>query len=464
MVRTKIIATIGPACDDRKKIEKLIKAGVNVFRLNVKHNTLDWHKIRLERIRQVAEKLGVPIGVMVDIKGPELRIGKLKKGRIDLKRGETVRLGPKGQIVFENLSVLRELKKGQRILLDDGRIELEVIEGREDRVKAKVVAGGPLSSHKGVNLPETELMLPTISDQDLEAIRIAKKFQVDFVALSFVREKNDIRILKRVLEKERVNALIIAKIETASAIENFEEILSETDGVMVARGDLGVELPMEEVPFWQKYIINRCLGASKPVITATEMLSSMMENPRPTRAEVSDIANSVYDYSDAVMLSAETAIGKYPVKAVLVMRKTCEFIEGKLEPKGSDFIVHEQAAAMVLAAFDLVKESELSQSFKAFVVLTEEGKTARLLSSLRPKLPVLAITPVKTVQCQLCLSFGVESFYFDYRKDEVGKVVKSTIEFLKKKEKLKTGDKIVMIYGDDWRFPGRTNLVRIQEV
>ncbi len=468
MAKTKIIATIGPACDDKRTIEKLIKAGVSVFRLNFKHSSLRWHSARMKMIREVAARLNRPVGMMVDIKGPELRIGKLEGNQLEMKKGEEVFLAPQKQagktIIFESLPVLKELKKGERILLDDGRMELRVTKTLGGSIKARVINGGTLYSNKGVNLPETEVILPTLSDDDLKAISLAKKYQPDFVALSFVREGEDIKNLKRALEREGVDGLAIAKIERASAIENFEAILAEADGIMVARGDLGVELPIEEVPFWQKYIIQRCLKASKPVITATEMLSSMIEKERPTRAEISDIANSVYDRSDALMLSAETAIGQYPVQAVSVMRKTCEFIEEKLEPKESKGSAYDQTSVVVLAGFDLVEKSELPQHFAAFVVLTETGKTARILSSLRPKLPILAITPKKTVQCQLCLSFGVESFYFDYRKDEVGKAVKSTIEFLQKKRRLKTGEKVVMIYGDDWRFPGRTNLVRIQEV
>lgn len=382
MAKAKIIATIGPACDDKRTIEKLIKAGVSVFRLNFKHSSFRWHATRMQRIREVAEKLGLPIGLMIDLRGPEDRVEKPN----------------------------------------------------------------------------------TLFAEDLKALSLAKKYEADFIALSFVRDEEDILNLRRGLEKEDLSASIIAKIETQSAIEDFEKILLKADGIMVARGDLGVELPIEEVPFWQKYIIGRCLKVGKPVITATEMLLSMTQNPRPTRAEVSDIANSVYDYSDALMLSEETAIGKYPVEAVEMMRRTCEFIEKNLRPKGADFPVHEQTEAIVLAGFNLVRESELPHSFTAFVVLTEEGKTARILSSLRPNLPILAITPQKTVQRQLSLSFGVEPFYFDYRKEEVGKAVKSTVEFLQKQGKLKKGEKVVMIYGDDWRFPGRTNLVRIQEV
>jgi pyruvate kinase len=382
MAKTKIIATIGPACDDLRTIEKLVKAGVNVFRLNFKHSSLRWHALRMKRIQEVTKKLKTPIGLMVDIRGPE---------------------------------------------------------GRTEK-------------------PET------LFADDLKAIALAKKHQADFVALSFVREQRDIKNLKRVLEKENFKPLCIAKIEARSAIENFDGILLEADGIMVARGDLGVELPFEQVPFWQKYIIQRCLRAAKPVITATEMLDSMIEKKQPTRAEVSDVANSVYDRSDTLMLSGETAIGKHPIRAVEVMRKTCEFIEGKLSLKAADFPVHKQTEAMVLAAFNLVGESDLPQRFAAFVVLTEEGKTARILSSLRPNLPIIAVTPDRNIQDRLCLSFGVESAFFDYRQEEVSKAVKSTIEFLQKKGRLKRGEKVVMIYGDDWRFPGRTNLVRIQEV
>lgn len=464
MAKTKIIATIGPSCDDKRRIEKLILAGVRVFRFNFKHSSLAWHSARMKRVREVVKKLGLPVGMMIDLKGPELRIGKLKGGQLKLKKGEEISFGKRGGIVFENRAVLRALSKGKKILLDDGRIELLVTKSGEDFVKVKVVIGGLLYSNKGVNLPETEVALPTLADEDIKAIRLAKKHQVGFVALSFVREREDMGNLKRTLEKEGLEALVIAKIERASAIENFEEILEVSDGMMVARGDLGVELALEEVPFWQKYIIKRCLRAGKPVITATETLSSMIKTSRPTRAEVSDIANSVYDRADALLLSTETAVGQYPIKAVEVMRQTCEFIEKKLKSRGSDFPAHDQTEAMVLSAFNLVEKSDLPQPFAAFVILTENGKTARLLSSLRPDLPIFAITPKRNIQRQLCLSFGVEPFYFDYKKDEVGKAVKATLVFLKNRGKLKTGEKVVMIYGDDWRFPGRTNLVRIQEV
>lgn len=464
MAKTKIIVTIGPACDDQKTIEKLILTGASVFRFNYKHNSFTWHDRRMKRAREAAKKLAVPVGLMVDLKGPELRIGRLKGGRIKLEKGEIFTFGSGGQIVFSVQSVLGELKKGQPILLDDGRIELVVMEEGKTKVKVKVITGGLLESNKGLNLPGTEIDLPTLGDKDIEAIKLAKKHGVDFVALSFVREREDMRNLKRTLEKERLEALCIAKIENRSAIENLEEILIEADGIMVARGDLGVELPVEETPFWQKYIIDRCLKLNKPVITATEMLSSMIVHPRPTRAEVSDIANSVYDRSDALLLSTETAIGKYPLKAVAVMRRTCEFIEAKMTPMGREGPAHEQIAAIVLAAFNLVQESDLPQPLSAFIVLTENGKTARLLSSLRPNLPILAITPKKNIRDQLCLSFGVVPFFFDYEKDEVGEAIKKTIGYLQRKGKLKTGEKVVIIYGDDWRFPGRTNLVRIQEV
>jgi len=467
MPKTKIIATIGPVCDDKSKIAKLIKAGVNVFRLNLKHNSLRWSDTRIKRIREVSKELNAAIGIMVDLKGPELRVGKLKKGSLNLRKGEKVCLGRGAEIVFENISVLRELKKGERIFLDDGRIILKVIEssaGRKDFVKTEVVIGGVLYSNKGMNLPGVETSLPALSERDVKSLSLIKKHQPDFVALSFVREGRDMRSLKRVLDKEGINALAIAKIESQAAIENFEEILLEADSIMVARGDLGVELPIEEVPFWQKYIIERCLRAGKPVITATEMLSSMIEEERPTRAEVSDIANSVYDRADALLLSAETAIGKHPIQAVSVMKKTCEFIEKSLKPKKVKRQAYDRSSAVVFSAFNLVERSELPQPFTAFIVLTEEGKTVRLLSSLKPNLPIFAITPERSVQRQLSLSFGVESFYFDYRQDDVSKAVKSTVEFLRKKGKLKRGEWVVMIYGDDWRSPGRTNLVRIQEV
>lgn len=476
MSATKIVATIGPSCDTAPKIARLLKAGVNVFRFNLKHNTQKWHSVRIGRVREVSQQMVMPVAILLDLQGPEIRIGTFKEGKLLLRKNDKVffvlqkRNSARKEIVLNNLKLLESLEKGHELTIDDGKFRFRVLRKKILEVEAKVLEGGVLKEKKGVNIPSLELDLPTLVEKDFADLSLAAKHDVDFLALSFVRRANDIKILREEINKRQIKAQIIAKIETGLALKNFSEILAETDGVMVARGDLGVELPIEQVPFYQKQIIKDCLAVGKPVITATQMLESMIDNSVPTRAEVSDVANAVYDYTDALMLSAETAAGLFPEKAVLMMKKISRFIEEKNpSPKGINYTVKHQTSVMTLAANDLLQNDFCQKErIKALVALTETGMTACMLSRLRPKLPIIALTRHQGVRDQLLLSWGVypillpspESFYG--KKDHLH--IQEFVKIIKKQGWVKTGEKIILVYSEDWGTPGKTSIIRIQEV
>lgn len=474
MSSTKIVVTVGPSCDTIDKLSALIKEGVSVFRFNLKHNSQKWHSLRILRLNKAAKKVGIPVATLLDFQGPEVRIGAFKEGKLLLEKGETVYFTVKEgttsgkEILINNFELLQRLTKGQKIFIDGGAFEFEVIKNKENIVSAKVIEGGILTSKKNVNIPGLELPLPTLAKKDLEDIALAARTNVDYVALSYVRSPNDIKIFRQELQRQKVRAQIIAKIETRKAMENIDKIIEEADGIMVARGDLGVEFPLEEVPYYQKKIIKKCLQVGKPVITATQMLESMIENPQPTRAEVSDVANAIYDHTDAVMLSAESAIGKYPQKAVSIMRKIAEFTEKKLtKMEDFEYDMRHQTAAVTYGAYQLL-QSEFCQrvNIKALVVLTETGTTARMLSRLRPAYPIIALTRHKDIADKLCLLWGVIPVVFDFIPYERKKArhIAEILGVVKKKKFVKSGEKVVMIYGEDWGTPGKTSVIRIQEV
>lgn len=473
---TKIVATIGPASETEVQIRKLIQAGVNVFRFNLKHNTHLWHATRINRVRKVSLDINLPIGILMDLQGPEIRIGNFTEGQIEIKKGEEIVFrqefngGESQEIVLNNLALLVSLEKGHELSIDDGKFRFRVLGKTEDGgVRAQVLEGGVLKSRKGVNVPNIELDLPTLVEKDFEDLSLASKEDVDFVALSFVRSAKDILTLKEELNKRGVKAKVVAKIETALALKNFEEILRVTDCVMVARGDMGVELPIEQVPFYQKSIIKRCLEVGRPVITATQMLESMIENPSPTRAEVSDVANAIYDFTDAIMLSGETAAGKYPEKAVMMMKRIATFTEEKRpSPEKVNYELGKRSEAVTFSAFSLSKSEYCAkEGIKAFVVMTESGDTAINLSRLRPGLPIIALTPYTKVRDQMLMVWGVVPVFFALKKD------KNFNESDKVKEMFKAviatgivgrGDKVIMVYGEDWDKQEKTSVVRIQEI
>jgi len=476
MVKTKIIATIGPACDSQEMIEEMIKAGVSIFRFNTKHNNLEWHAKRIERVRKVSHKLNMPIAILVVLQGPELRIGTFKNGQIELATDEIVsfvdkkRSDGKKNIVIEKLAAIKGLKPGSIVYLDDGFLETEVIKVscQGKKITAKVIEGGILKNNKGVNFPSVSLDLPSLVKKDLEFISMPARQDIDFFSYSFVRNKEDILELRKILKKEGLKAKIIAKIETRQAIDNFEEILKETDAVMIARGDLAIEVSSEKVPFYQKMIIQRCREEVKPVIVATQMLESMIEKSRPTRAEVTDVANAVYDTADALMLSGETASGRFPLKTIREMRKIIEFIEKKRKTPKINFKPTCLSEMVVYSAYKMIENKFLDEvleklKIRSFVVFTDTGKTAEFLSRLRPSIPVLAITNDQRVRDKLCLVHGVIPLCHKFPKGQI-RSIKYGLIYLKTKGFLKRGDRIISIYGRQWGVPGGTNTIRVEKI
>ncbi|HVL88519.1 MAG TPA: pyruvate kinase [Candidatus Thermoplasmatota archaeon] len=407
--RTKIVATLGPACSDPGVLKRMIEAGMDCARVNFSHGTLADHRRAIEAARAAADAVGKPVAIIQDIQGPKIRVGELPHGRTFLREGEEVSLSPHGgssSIPVDYEGFARDVAPGARILLDDGLLELLALRVEDDRVVARVVHGGELKSHKGVNLPGTTIRLPSVTAKDRADVQAGARLDVDYVAASFVRSPQDIADVRSLLMREELPIRVIAKIETQEALDNLEPILRASDGALVARGDLGVELPPERVPVAQKEIVACANLLGAPVVTATQMLESMIERPRPTRAEASDVANAIFDGTDAVMLSGETAVGKHPVETVATMSRIVESAEAAAAryhaprpdpPRISvaDAIAH----ATVFAARDV--------QAKAIVCLTNSGTTARLVAKHRPHAPILAVTPLARTLRQLSLVWGV---------------------------------------------------------
>jgi pyruvate kinase len=425
MVRTnliprfaKIVATIGPASQDEVMISHLIQAGMNVARLNFSHGTHDDHSIVYQRLRETSRRLQKPVTIIQDLQGPKIRTGELENGQVELKPGQKFILTSKkvlgnDQIVsVDFVDLPRSVRKGGRILLDDGNLELAVTNIEEHQVETRVVLGGILKPHKGVNLPGANLDIPSLTEKDLEDLAFGIKLGVDAVAISFVRSPKDISGVKHAisrLSQENRTIPVIAKLERPEALDNLEKILEIADGVMVARGDLGVEMPAESVPIAQKRIIETANQYGKVVITATQMLDSMINNPRPTRAEASDVANAIFDGTDAVMLSGETAAGKYPIQTVEVMNAIICKAESHMAEWGncrtvpSKNIDSDDTYFMTQAARELAHDRNVA----AIAVFTKSGRTARMMSKTRPEVPILAFTPEPDTYQRLSLYWGV---------------------------------------------------------
>ncbi|HWQ99391.1 MAG TPA: pyruvate kinase [Candidatus Methylomirabilis sp.] len=476
--RTKIVCTIGPASNTDVKIRALIKAGMNVARLNFSHGTHEDHAELIRLIRTVAAELQEPVAILQDLQGPKIRVGDLPKEGVELKAGDTVVFTTgKADIGKKRLPVTydklhEDVKPGERILLDDGLLSAKVtkVEGRD--VICEVVDGGVLTSHKGVNFPNTKLSVSAITEKDKEDVKFGVQQHVDWVALSFVRSAKEIYDLKYFIQgiQAEIDLLhhheypirVIAKIEKPDAVENVDEIIVAVDGIMVARGDLGIEMPGKEVPLIQKRLIDKCREAAKPVIVATQLLDSMIRNPRPTRAEVSDVANAVIDHTDAVMLSGETASGKYPVETVQTMAQIVEETEASKYddvPPRADVIPKTTDEAISQVA------NILAHGVKAKLILVGSlsGDTARLVSRYRPELPIHAAVTDERVERQLNLSWGVVPFVLP-RCGTVEELVERSIGHLKKRKTVTKGDKIIVVAGDPVGASGVVNLVEIREV
>ncbi|MEI6532782.1 MAG: pyruvate kinase [Candidatus Roizmanbacteria bacterium] len=468
---TKIIATIGPVTESEDMIERLIVAGVNIFRFNFKHSSVEWHSERIQRVHKVAEKLGVIVGILVDLQGPEIRI-LLPDDQMDLKKGELLLLGPEALEKKEkgfsitHPDVIKHLKEGQKLLADDGYFVFHVVK-KDGKTYLRSEQDLLMKSRKTLNIPGADFPFPVLVDRDFEGLQLAARNNVDFVGLSFVRTASDLRTMKEEMQKYGVKALAVAKIETQKALDNLDEIIEECDAVMIARGDLGVEQPLEQVPFYQKILIKKCIETGKPVITATQMLQSMITQPMATRAEVSDIANATYDLTDSVMLSGETASGSYPFEAVEMMARTASFNERQFMMDNRyrfEYELNDEGSLICDTAYSLFLQcDELDKDVKAFVVYSHTGKTARMLSRYRPLIPIFAITPEKHVAESLTISFGVTPFV--HREIANGKVtqehIQKTLEDLRMKEYIATGDKVIVLHGDVWSIEGGTSTVKI---
>jgi pyruvate kinase len=470
MRRTTIVATLGPASSDPEIIERLIRAGLSVARLNYSHGTHDEHRRRLKDVRAISARTGISVACLQDLSGPKIRTGKLIDAEgVQLQDGARFVLttdsldGTADRVSTTYDYLPRDVKPGEHILLDDGTIQLKVEQIQAHDVITRVIHGGLLKPHKGINLPGTALSVSALTSKDRDDVEHGLEIGVDFMALSFVRKADDISELKEFLAQHgRSDMRVIAKIEKPEAIDNLNAILDVTDGVMVARGDLGVELPSEEVPMIQKKIIYEAYRRGRPVITATQMLESMVYSPRPTRAEASDVANAILDGSDAVMLSAETAAGKYPVESVATMARIASHTEVQhhekpwLFPSGSSLLDrHSKSRAIAKAACQTADELDA----RYVIVFTESGATARLVSHFRPNRPILALSPSELVCRQLTLPWGITPILSVYY-EEMEQMLEDGLEVLREKGLAEKGDIAVMISGTT-PMRGGTNVMKI---
>lgn len=470
---TKIVATIGPSTDSEEMIEKLIRNGVNVFRFNFKHNTMDWHSERIQRVNGVAHKMGTSVGTLIDLQGPEIRIN-MPVDKIEIQKGDLLVFGEESFQTDEkgfsisHPEIITHLEDGQKLLADDGAYTFYVVK-KGDKTYLKSETTGILPTRKSMNIPGAKFPFPVLVDRDFEAIEVAARNEVDYVALSFVRSAKDLEVTRKEMNKFKLNARLVAKIETQMAIDNLDEIINVSDALMVARGDLGVEMPMEQVPYYQKLMIKKCMEKGIPVITATQMLQSMMSNPYPTRAEVSDVANAAYDLTDAVMLSGETANGQYPLESVSAMNRTIEYNERKMVDdtrKRYTFLTDSQERVICDAAYNMYLS--FKDKVEAFIVFTQTGATARSLSRYRPQIPVYAITPDVGVAEGLTVNFGVYPFpanTVEVHNTEVsGKELLKTLEYLVQHKYLTTGKSVIVLHGDLWGVAGGTSTVKILQI
>jgi len=466
--KTKIICTIGPAINSADMLVELSKAGMDVVRLNFSHGTYDEHLNNINNIKSASNILGTPIPILMDLCGPKLRVGVIEDGTY-LKEGDTIKITTENIIGNKNIistnyeNLTKDIKPGDMILIDDGLIKLKAIDVSDKIITCEVIYGGQLKSKKGINLPNVNLSIPSITEKDLKDIEFGLKNNVDFIALSFVRHHTDILKLKKIISDKGFTKPIIAKIEKPEAINDIDAIIQESDMVMVARGDLGVEMNTEEVPLLQKMIIEKCNYYAKPVITATQMLESMVNNPRPTRAEASDVANAVLDGTDAVMLSAETSVGLYPLNAVKIMDSIVRKIEGKRRPIKEFMIEQDEKLNLI----DRISKGAcvLANDIKAtaILVITKTGRTARYLSRYRPNTPIIAFTDNLDVLKQMNLVWGVKAERIPGISD-TDTTLNETKELAQKLGYIESGDTIVFVAGIPIKESNIINMIKIDKV
>lgn len=470
MRRTKIVCTIGPASQSEDVLRELIDSGMDVSRINFSHGDHATNGAYISAVRRLAAEQGRVVAVLQDLQGPRVRIGPIQGDEVLVSEGAVIVLtsepivGNAREVFVQGADLSKNVKPGDSILIEDGMIGLRVEDVKPGKVVCKVIDGGLLHSHKGVNVPGVTLSIPTITDKDRLDMAFGVKQEVDFVALSFVRTADDIHEARKLLNSLGSDAPIIAKIEKHEAVVNFDSILNVVDGIMVARGDLGVEIPLEQVPIVQKSIIRKCRDAGKPVITATQMLNSMIENPRPTRAEASDIANAIFDGTDALMLSGETAIGRYPVESVRTMARIAVQAEQALP---FSQMIQEIILAPATNVTDAISQATVEIAYeldaKSIVTMTASGYTARMIAKNRPKTPILVATPNEKTRIRLALTWGVQApFRKEYRNTD--ELIESAVEVALGTGIAARGDKIVITAGVPIGVPGRTNFLKVHTI
>ncbi|WP_158825364.1 pyruvate kinase [Mucilaginibacter lacusdianchii] len=469
--RTKIVATMGPASAKKDVLLAMIRAGVNVCRLNFSHGRQEDHQKTIDLIREINEQYKTNVSMLADLQGPKIRIGLVKDGGIHLVNGKHINMttkeciGDDNQIYITYETFPQDVQANEIILLDDGKLQLKVIEtNRKDNVLCEVIHGGILTSRKGVNLPNTKVSIPSLTEEDLDNLQFALKNDIEWIGLSFVRTGEDIVELKRIISQSGKAARVIAKVEKPEAIDNIDAIIAATDGVMVARGDLGVEMPLEEVPLLQKMIARKCRAASKPVIVATQMLESMITTPRPTRAEVNDVANSVLDGADAVMLSGETSVGEFPLIVIETMAKIVRNVEERGYPFNAPKVAVDVDPTNPNYLSNAVCESAVHlanhTNAMGIVSMTFSGYTAFEISSHRPKAPTYIFTSNKNLLNALSLVWGVKAFYYD-ELESTDKTISDVNSILKAENLVQTGDVVINTAAVPIANQGKTNMLKV---
>ncbi|WP_027481076.1 pyruvate kinase [Deinococcus pimensis] len=465
---TKIVATVGPASRNAETLERMIEAGMNVVRMNFSHGSPEDHKETVDLVRALAAKKGVTVGILQDLQGPKIRVARFREGRVTLTAGQKFVItmddveGDEQRVGSTYKGLAEDVRPGMTLLLDDGNMALRVEAVRGPDVETVVTVGGVLKNNKGINVPEADLSVPAMSDKDVEDMRLGAELGVDWVALSFVRSRDDMLLAKHYLARFGSRAKLMAKIEKPQAVDRFEDILRESDGIMVARGDLGVEMRPEQVPVIQKKLIRACREAAKPVITATQMLESMINLPRPTRAEASDVANAIFDGTDAVMLSAESAAGLYPVEAVQMMDRIAREAEASdlYRLQQAQVIDTELAADSIAdAACDIAENLDAS----AITTFTLTGGSAGRVARNRPRVAILALTPNERTRNQLALTWGVVPMLAEDPRD-TDDMVRIANDELRKSRLADAGDRFVITAGVPFGVRGSTNMIRVERL
>ena len=469
--KSKIVATIGPASNNKETLIKLIEAGANVLRLNFSHGTHEVHKKVIDMVREIIDEKGVQVALLQDLQGPKIRVNEVENNGVEIVPGQQLIIGidevvgNSQRVSTSYKDIVKDAKKGDVILIDDGNLELITEEVNADHLVTKVIHGGILKSRKGINLPMSKVSAPSMTEKDEEDLKFGLEQEVDWVALSFVRTAEDIYSLKRTIEKSGKHTKVVAKIEKPEALQNLDAIIEATDAIMVARGDLGVEIPMENVPIAQKRMVKKCNELGKPVIIATQMMESMIENPRPTRAETNDVANAVLDGADALMLSAESASGKFPVEAVKAMATTIAAVEGDSRTIFFKFSEEDEESSTRLNDLLVRASCRLAQSTraKAIIGMTKTGYTAYRVAMHRPKSNILIFTSNKKLLRQLSLVWGVFGFYYE-KFEGIDETMTELEDFLCEHGYLEKGDIFINTASMPLHWKGHTNMLRINQV